>query len=115
MPSKKTIMKARKEMKALKTKVSARTAMKVLKVAKAKRQAKAMSSHFEEFDDLSKYFMSGKHGGQYAGQSFVMYSTVGPDGKTHHEKFASSEAGSAKHKILEKHQAYSNSSTASQR
>merc|ERR1719498_2195179 len=49
--------------------------------------------------------------GQFAMQSFAMSSHMGPDGKMHTERFASSDVGNHQQKIRESQQSYSNSTT----
>lgn len=53
----------------------------------------------------------GLGGGQYSCQTFAMSSVMGPDGKMHTERFSSSDVGNHEHGIRESQQAYSNSST----
>lgn len=78
----------------------------------------------QRFDDMTKEMMSGGGfggpgamrgmpggNGQYACQSFVMSSHMGPDGKMHTEKYSSSDIGNHEKKIRESQQMYSNSST----
>merc|ERR1719401_2583769 len=50
-------------------------------------------------------------GGSYACQTFAMSSVMGPDGKMHTERYASSDVGNRQAGIREAQQAYSNSST----
>jgi len=75
-------------------------------------------SIMKQFDDLGR--SGGNNGGmnmmnigngQYSSQSFAMCSRMGPDGKMHSERFASSEVGNRGQKIREAQQAYSNSTT----
>eukprot|EP00397_Hematodinium_sp_SG-2012_P020652 GEMP01021293.1.p1 GENE.GEMP01021293.1~~GEMP01021293.1.p1 ORF type:complete len:258 (+),score=59.52 GEMP01021293.1:181-954(+) len=67
---------------------------------------------FENFDlmDMNRGGMGGG-GGQFACQSMVMSSRMGPDGKMQVEQFASSSAGDATRGIHERQQAYSNSAS----
>mmetsp|Transcript_107847 Transcript_107847/g.168477 ORF Transcript_107847/g.168477 Transcript_107847/m.168477 type:complete len:269 (-) Transcript_107847:76-882(-) len=83
-----------------------------------------IGSMMQRFDDMTRDMMSGGGlggpgamrgmgggNGQYACQSFVMSSHMGPDGKMHTEKFSSSDIGNHEKKIRESQQMYSNSST----
>jgi len=53
----------------------------------------------------------GGGGGSYTCQTFAMSSVMGPDGKMHTERYASSDIGNRDHGIREAQHAYSNSST----
>lgn len=83
-----------------------------------------LDSIMKQFDDTSQGAMQGggagmrggggmmgMGNGQYACQSVSMCSRMGPDGKVHTERFANSEVGNRAHNIREAQQAYSNSST----
>lgn len=77
------------------------------------------------FDEMASQMMQGfgsgagpRGGGgdgQYACQSFAMMSSVGPDGKTHTERYASSDIGNRGQNIRESQQAYSNSSSGTEK
>mmetsp|Transcript_26042 Transcript_26042/g.60834 ORF Transcript_26042/g.60834 Transcript_26042/m.60834 type:complete len:267 (+) Transcript_26042:108-908(+) len=61
---------------------------------------------------LGKFGAQGPGGdGQYSCQTFAMSSRMGPDGKVHTERYASSDTGHRGQRIRESQQAYSNSST----
>jgi len=68
---------------------------------------------FDGFDlmDMNSGKRGGGGGGAFSCQTMVMSSRMGPDGKMHTEKFASSSAGDATRGFHERQQAYSNSST----
>merc|ERR1712135_265658 len=57
---------------------------------------------------------SGGSGG-FSSSTMMMSMNVGPDGKVHTEKFASSSAGDRYKRIAETQQAYSNSSTGAEK
>lgn len=72
-------------------------------------------SIMQQFNDMTKDMASGRGSGsgsgQYSCQTFAMSSVMGPDGKMHTERFASSDVGNRAHGIRESQQAYSNSSS----
>lgn len=79
------------------------------------------------FDEMASQMMQGSGSGagprggggggdgQYACQSFAMVSRVGPDGKAHTERYASSDIGNRGQNIRESQQAYSNSGSSTEK